>query len=310
MRWQVLLPRALRAALGIAAMAAIAPAMADEGRVVTVDPTAQVEVRWVQSDLNADQGEEFDSSGIALRAEAGIDFDLGRTTGARVEVEGGVFNYSDPVHEDRTSYGGAVELRQDLSDSVEVRLRMRRVENIGLLESTRADQTSLGLRLQWQNGNERVRLYTDYRWREYDLAGAPKGEGWRFAGQYNHRFGSYHWLRLDVAYEEIDSDASPARSYDRTTAKVEYSVPVARRLRLKPSVEYRAWSYDARIARGDPQGDLRQDSYVGPALELSYGREDRGFYAEANAQYRLRRSNDMRYDNDAVRVGVTLGFRF
>jgi hypothetical protein len=310
MRWPSILLRRAAAALGFAAMMAGSPAVAKGDNGLSVDPTAQIELRWTHSDLDAEQGEEFDSSGIALRGEAGLDFDLGKTTGARIEVEGSTFEYEDAARGDRTSYGGAVELSQQLSDAFELRLRVRRVENTALLEANSADQTSVGVRLQWQEGNDRVRLQADYRWRDYDLAGSPSGEGWRFAGQYNHRFGSYHWLRLDFAYEEIDSQSSPARAFDRTTAKLEYSLPIAERLRLKPSVEYRSWSYDARIAQGDPQGNLREDSYVGPALELSYGREDRGFYAEANVQYRLRDSNDVRYDDDAFRVGVTVGYRF
>lgn len=310
MRWTRFLGSCLRFALGTVALAAGAPAMADEDSGISIDPTGQVELRWIESDVDIDQSEEFDSSGLALRGEAGLYFDLGRTTGARIEVEGGVFDYRDAARKDRTSYGGAVEVTQQLSDAFELRLRARRIENTALLEAGSADQTSVGLRLQWQQGNDRVRLQADYRWRDYDLAGSPAGEGWRFSGQYNHRFGSYHWLRFDLAYEEIDSDASPARAYERATAKVEYSLPIAERLRLKPSVEYRAWLYDARIAQGDPQNDLREDSYLGPALELSYGREDRGFFAEANAQYRLRSSNDVRYDDNAFRFGATVGFRF
>lgn len=310
MRWPRFLARSVQVVLGAGAMVAFAPASASEEGGIKIDPTGQIEFRLVESDLDADQGEEFDSSGVAFRTEAGLDFDLGKTTGARIEVEGGHFDYSDPIREDRTSYGAAIEISQELSGSFDIRLRVRRVENIALLESARADQTSVGVRLQWEDGNDRLRAFVDYRWRKYDLNNSPRGEGWRFAAQYNRRFGSYHWLRFDLAYEEIDSDTSPARAYDRATAKVEYSHPIAKRLRLKPSVEYRAWSYDARIARGDPAGDLRTDSYVGPALELSYGSDTRGFYAEANAQYRLRTSNDVRYDNDAFRIGVTAGFRF
>ena len=82
------------------------------------------------------------------------------------------------------------------------------------------------------------------------------------------------------------------------------------RLRLRPSIEYREWSYDDRIALGDPQSDLRADSYVAPRIELAYGRAGRGVFAEASAEYRLRSSNDRRFDNDAIRLGATVGFRF
>jgi len=289
---------------------AASPALAQESTGISVDPGAQIELRFVQSDLDFDEGEDFDSSGFSLRAKGTVDFDLGETTGARIEVEGRQVAYSDANREDRTSYGGAIQIEQELSETISLRLRARQVENIALLEANSADQTSVGLRVQWQKGNDRVRLYADYRDRDYDLTAPANGDGWRYAAQYNRRLGSYHWLRFDARYEEISSENSPRRSFERYIARVKYSVPIAKRLRFRPSIEYREWSYDGRIARGDPDGDLRRDSYVAPAIEFTYGRASKGLYAGGNAQYRLRSSNDVRFDNDAIRLSATVGFRF
>ncbi|WP_435419142.1 hypothetical protein WAB17_06190 [Parerythrobacter aurantius] len=297
---------AASAMLGLGSTAALAR---DAGPP-TADPDAQIEFRVVQSGLDPEQSEEFDSSGFVLRGEAGIDFDLGKTRGARIEVDAARFEYEDDQRTDRTSYGTAIELRQAIGETVEIRLRARHVENTALLEASSADQTSIGVRLQWQEGNDRLRLSADYRWRQYDLAGNPEGEGLRLGGQYNRRFGSYHWLRFDAFHEDIESTAAPSRSYERYGAKVEYSQPLIERLRLKPALEYRRWQYDSRIALGDPSGARRADSFVGPALEFAYGRDDRGLFAEAGVQYRISTSNDSRYDDDAARFALIVGYRF
>ena len=78
----------------------------------------------------------------------------------------------------------------------------------------------------------------------------------------------------------MQSDNAPRRSYDRQVAKVQYSHPISKQVRLRPSLEYRQWDYDSRIARGDPQGDLRQGRYFAPPIE------------------------------DAVRVGIRVSYRF
>lgn len=307
MRW----PKALLALCTGAAMMAGTAAQAQTDDAFDADPTAQIAFRVVQSDLDFDEGEDIDSSGIGVRAEAGLDFDLGKTTGARIEVQGGYFDYSDETREDRTIYGAAIQVEQKISETVSVRLRARRIENVAVLEALPgADQTSIGVRVQWDKGNDRVRLYADYREREYDYTTTRHGNGWRLAAQYNRRLGSYHWLRFDVRHEWMDSEDSPRRSFQRTVARVKYSLPIAKRLRVRPSLEYRNWSYDERIARGDPNGDLRKDSYIAPGLEIAYGRSSGGIFATASSQYRIKSSNDERYQNDAFQVGLTVGYRF
>jgi hypothetical protein len=279
---------------------------------VSVDPTFEVSLRGIISDLDLDEDEEIDSSGFGARAEAGLDIEAGNGTSFRLEANGSVFDYRDEGRETRDSYGGAVEWTQDLSEQWQLRLRARRSENLALLEATSGDQTSAAARLQWQQGNDRVRVEADYRWREYDTTTRGKGDGYRLSAQYNRRLGSYHWLRLDARVEDMHSDDEPRRSYDRRVIRLKYSLPIERsmRLRVRPWIEYREWDYDSRVARGDPNGDLRSDHFFAPGVELAAGRDSRGPYARASVEYRLRSSNDERYGHDAIRAGLTVGYRF
>lgn len=307
-----LLPRTLQA-LGAAALAWLAlgaagPAKAQESGDLSLH--GRLELRAVQSDLDFDEGEDIDSSGFGARASFGASWQAGKTTVIEADFDLGAFEYSDEARGTLETAGAAMEVTQDVGDKVKLSLRARRMENIAVLEAFSADETSIRARLQWQDGPDRVRLGVEFREREYDTATPASGKGWRVEGQYNRRLGSYHWVRIDLRHEEMDSDQSPRRSYKRQVARLKYSQPIAKRLRLRPSLEYRQWDYDSRIAQGDPQGELRSDSYVAPALDLAWGRATRGPYLVASAEYRLRQSNDIRFDNDAVRLGLRIGYRF
>lgn len=299
--------RAGRLALAVmVGMLPCAPAHADEGFEVA----ARAELRAVQSDIDFDEGEDIDSSGIGARASLDTAWKAGKTTVIKVEFDLGTFDYSDAARKSLDSYGGRIEVAQQISDSIEVSVDARRVENIAVLESFSADQTSMGAQIEWREGNDRIRLGVEYREREYDTLTPAKGDGYRVDAQYNRRLGSWHWLRLDLRHEEMDSKDSPIRSFERQSARIKYSHPVARRMQLRPSIEWRQWKYDSRIAEGDPEGDLRGDHYLAPALELAWGRSTRGFYGVASGEYRLRESNDIRFDNNAIRLGLRLGYRF
>lgn len=275
-----------------------------------IDWYGEVELRAVQSDLDADEGEEIDSSGIGANAGAGASLKPGQTTVLAVEFDLGVFDYSDNARATRESYAGSATLTQKLSRNVSLELRARQAQNIAVLEALSADQTALRAQIEWEGGKDRIRLGAEWRRHNYDTLVPGKGEGVRVEAQYNRRLGSYHWLRIDLRHEDMDSDNAPVRSFERQVARVKYSLPVTPQIRLRPSVEWRQWKYAARIAQGDPQGDLRRDHYVAPALDLSWGRETRGFYGVASGEYRLRSSNDERYRNDALRLGLRVGYRF
>ena len=274
------------------------------------DWTGEIAVRAVESERDLPEGEEIDSSGIGIRGEIGVEFDLARTTRVRVEGEAGAFDYRDNTRKSRETFGGAISVSHDLTDALELRLQARRVENIAVLESNQADQTSVGARLQWKSGNDRVRLSADYRKREYDLGAPANGDGYRIAAQYRRKFGSFHWLRIDLSHEEMESSESPRRNFERRVIKATYSLPVAKRLRLLPSIDVRKWDYDSRIALGDPEGDRRVDRYAAPGLGFAYGKDTKGPFVLAQAEYRLRQSNDQRFGKDGLWIGVSAGHRF
>ncbi len=269
-----------------------------------------VEIRGVESDIDFDQNDDIDSSGIGARVRLGVDFVLSEKTEIRAEAEGRIFEFRDDNRGSLETGIVRLQVTHQVSDEVQLRGYARRFENIAVLEAFSADQTSLGARFQWQKGNDRIRLTGEYRERDYDTSIGGDSDGYRVAAQYNRRLGTYHWVRFDLRHEDNQSADEPRRSYNRQVAKVKYSVPIAKRLRFRPSLEYRQWDYDARIAQGDPNGALREDSYVAPAVELAWGRSTRGLYATASAEYRFKQSNDERFDDDAIRAGVRIGYRF
>lgn len=272
--------------------------------------SGEIAVRAVESERDLSEGEEIDSSGIGIRGEIGVEIAASRRTRVAFEAEAGGFDYRDSTRKSRETYGGAVSVSHDLTDALEFRLQARRIENIAVLESNQADQTSVGARVQWESGNDRVRVSADYRKREYDLGAPASGDGYRLAAQYRRRIGSYHWLSIDLSHEEMTSSESPRRSFERRVIKATYSLPVAKRVRLLPSIDVRKWNYDARIAQGDPEGDLRVDRYAAPGLGLAYGKDNSGPFFRAEAEYRLRQSNDTRFGQDGLWIGVSAGYRF
>ena len=300
--------RLASAALALAFALLAMPAIAQNGDPVEV--AARVELIGVQSDIMVEDGDDIDSSGFGIRGDLALDWRLTPGTTASIEVDARVFDYEGVARGTLTTYGVTAGIEHEVSPQVTVRLQARRIENVVVLEAFSADQTSVAARVEWERGNDRIRVEADYRQREYDTTRAGEGEGYRATAQYNRRFGSYHWLRLDARVEQMRSEDEGRRSYDRRVVRVKYSHPLNRKLRVRPSLEYREWDYSARVARGNPDGALREDSYVAPAIELSWGRASRGSYAAAEAEYRFRQSNDHRYDMDGARFGVVAGYRF
>ncbi|WP_427969102.1 hypothetical protein [Altererythrobacter sp.] len=306
MKWAAKAVLAMSLATGLWAISPVSAK--DDGNF---DVFARVELRAVQSDLDFNEGDDVDSSGFGASGDVGAQWEPNEKTKVRVKIDASVFDYHDKSRDTRESIGGTIQLTHQVSEEIELRMRARRVENIAVLETlATADQSSADARLQWERGDDRIRLSAQYREREYDLSTPAKGHGYRLDAQYSRRLGSYHWIRLDLRHEEMDSKDSPRRSYRRSGARIKYSLPIAKRLRVRPSLEYREWKYDSRIARGDPDGSLREDSFVAPGVDIAWGRDSRGLYASASAEYRLRKSNDERYGDDAIRVGLRIGYRF
>src|SRR3546814_16831028 len=92
----------------------------------------------------------------------------------------------------------------------------------------------------------------------------------------------------------MSSIESPSRSYERRVINATYSLPVATRLRLLPSIDVRKWGYDARIAQGDHAGDFRIDRYAAPGLGLASCRADSGPFFRPEADNRMGHPHDRR----------------
>ncbi|MXO86830.1 hypothetical protein GRI38_12415 [Altererythrobacter aurantiacus] len=261
----------------------------------------------VQSERGVFQGDDVESSGVGISADSSVTFVEGETR-LEISVDPTVFEFSDETRGTRKSLGIGIELSQRIGETLKLSVRSRRVSNIVTLESRSADQRSLRGEVEWEKGNDRLRLRGEYRMRDYDDAEQSEGEGPLVEVQYNRRLGPYHWLRLSARHDAIESD-NERRSYERERVRAEYSLPVAKRLRLRPALEYRQWRYDSRIARGDMNDELRRDSLINPEIGIAYGKT-RGFFLNGTAEYEFRKSNDERFGENAPRFTLDVGYRF
>ncbi|GAA4642209.1 hypothetical protein GCM10023115_04340 [Pontixanthobacter gangjinensis] len=279
------------------------PASSKDG----IEISGDLSVRAVQAERGVFQGEDVESSGAGARAEAGFEWTRGKTE-IQFDLSATVFDFSDENRETRESASAGLTIAHSVSDTVTLAVYARRSENIVTLESRSADQTSAGAEFQYEDDDNRIRLRAEYRTRDYDGTTTSSGSGMRFDAQYNRRFGSWHWARIDLRAEDIDSD-NPRRGYERYTAKFSYSLPIAKRLRLRPEISMRAWEYDNRAVPDGQNDILRKDSMVAPEIGLAYGKLT-GFYGRARASYEFRSSNDPRYREDAPRFELSIGYRF
>ena len=287
---------------GVFALAACQASAKDD-----FDLFAEVSSRVVQAERGVFQGEDVESSGVGARAKAGFEWTSGRTE-IQFDLSATVFDFSNDDRETRESASSGLKITREISDTVSMAVYARRSENIVTLESSSADQTSVGGQLEYETDSNRIRLRAEHRTRDYDGASRSTGSGMRFDAQYNRRFGSWHWARLDLRAEDIDSTNS-RRGYERYTAKVSYSLPIAKKLRFRPEISLREWEYDGRIVPGGQNATLRKDSMVAPEIGFAYGKLT-GLYARASASYEFRSSNDMRYRDDAPRFDLSVGYRF
>ena len=261
----------------------------------------------IQAERGIFQGDDVESSGTGIGASGSVTFSENATR-VKIAIDPTVFNFSDPDRETRKSLGLSVEASQQVGKNIRLAIRSRRVSNLVTLESRSVNQRALRGEVLWQNRNDRVRLRSEYLWRDYDDTARSEGKGLSVEIHYNRRIGPYHWARMTVRHDAIKSDRERL-SYGRELIRAEYSLPIAKRLRLRPSLEYRQWQYDARVAVRDGGVALRRDTVINPEIGLSYGRT-RGLYAQARAEYEFRSSNDVRFSEDAPRFSLDVGYRF
>ncbi|MGL5839724.1 MAG: hypothetical protein ACRCY3_14620 [Sphingorhabdus sp.] len=268
---------------------------------------AEASMRIVSAERSRFEADDLDSSGIGGRAEIGYELKSDDTE-VRFQVDALGYIYFDDTRETRKGFGGRARVKQALSDDFSATVEGRYAANVITLEAASADQKSVRGELAWESGNNRVTGFVDRRWRSYDDAAHSRGKGLRAGVEYQRRFGSWHWLRLDMTHERNKS-ADPRRGFERVSAGIDYSRPIAEKLRLRAGLEARRWSYDGRIAQGTTPPTLRKDKLFAPEIGLSYGKAI-GLYANARASYEFRASNDVRYKKDGPRFELTLGFRF
>lgn len=285
---------------------ASAPALAqDEDLSSGFD--AEASLRAVVAERSQFGGEDLDSSGVGTRLEIGYELKANKTE-VRFQVDANGYEYFDDTRETREGYGGRARIRQALSKTLSVSAEGRYAANIITLEAPSVDQKSVRGTLAWEAGNNRITGSVDHRWRSYDGAVRSHAKGTRAGIEYRRRFGSWHWLSVDVAHERNKS-IDLRRGYERVSIAIDYSRPIAKNLRLRGGIEARRWSYDGRIAQGAASATLRKDKLFGPELGLAYGKS-KGLYANARASYELRESNDVRFKKDGPRFEVAFGFRF
>lgn len=284
-------------------LASGAPLLAEDG----ADVWAEVSARAVQSDRAVFEGEDIESSGFGLGADAGFEWRGGRTT-VQFDLGASVFDYEEPTRATRESASAGLTVGHEITETVSVALNVGHWDDIVTLESREVDQDAIRLEVKYEDKEDRVRLRAQYREREYETAAGQTGQGMRYDLQYNRRLGSWHWARFELQYDDIDSD-SLRRGYNRASATASYSLPIARNLRLRPEIEVRRWRYDDRRVLDDPTLVRRRDSYVAPEIGLAYGRSE-GLNARLRAAYQLRSSNDPRFGDDAPYLSLSLGYRF
>jgi hypothetical protein len=251
--------------------------------------------------------DDADGSNLRLRTELG--FEGGNAmTKFRLEAHVGVSDYHDDGGSARPRLGALVELSQKFADSYTFAASAAHDENIVTLESTNTDQTIIKASIAAEPGNNLIEAHAGYRWRDYQDAIGGKGKGVELGARLRHRFGSYHWAAIGVTHDRIASN-NVQRDYRRTAFGADYSVPVAKRLRITASADYRTWTYPSRTVGSVATAPKRSDRLIRPEIGLSYGRS-KGLYARSSLGYDFYKSNDPRFSGNGIRVGGTVGYRF
>lgn len=243
---------------------------------------------------------DLDRSGLGASGTIGYTLPAGKTT-VRVELHAETDKYA-------TTTRGEIEVRQKLGKQVTLSVSATGTKNAVFLESLDADQLALRGGVELRTGKTSIEIYGRHRWRGYNDAIGGTSRGWQGGAKLRQRFGSYHWLELGGSRERID-DNGGRHGFARTSLSADYSVPIAKRLRLVTGADYRVWTYDGRWVADNPANPQRHDRLIRPELGLSWGKT-KGAYVRATAGYDCYESNDPRFSGNGPRLKLTLGFRF
>ncbi|MEQ1494357.1 MAG: hypothetical protein ABL912_01165 [Novosphingobium sp.] len=243
---------------------------------------------------------DLDRSGFGASAVIGYRLPAGETT-ARVQFQAETNKYA-------TTTRGEVEVQQKLGPQVTLSISASGTKSAIVLESLDADQVAVRGGIELRAGSTTFEVYGRHRWRGYNDAVGGVSQGWQGGVNLRQRFGSWHWLELGGSHERID-DNGGWHGFSRSSVSADYSVPIAKRLRLIAGTDYRIWSYHGRWVADNPANQLRRDRLVRPELGLSWGRT-KGAYARASGGYDFYESNDPRFSGNGPRLKLSIGYRF
>ena len=213
-------------------------------------------------------------------------------------------HYLDDARADRWRHLHRLEAATTASGDTDVLAYAERGTGLATAEFSDTDQWEAGARLEHRIGTDhRLRLGGGWRWRTYDDLERSSGEGPEVRAEYRYRFAANHYLGAEIVRESIDSDTE-RRRFDRTIASLSYTRPVARDLRARPQLSYRAIDYPGRPVAPLADG-VREDRVWLPELTLLYSPGD--FTITGEAQYIARSSTDPAYDENGYRLGVEVG---
>lgn len=289
------------ATLGLTPAAAIA-----QGEGWTLSPSARVEVGIVSAET-ATRDEQIVVDGDALTFRGQLAFDLEdddtrfRLEADRIEVVRLGDGRSDSNRDRITA-----QVDQELSHAWDIQLRGRYYDDLVTAESSDTDELQASVRVTYEPKRaHRVRVRASWREREYDNGTGGEqttGEGPRVDVQYRHRLGRYHYVTVDARAEEINSD-DPQRGYQRQSAKISYTYPLSRDLRVRPAMIYLNTTFDGRLTE---TGTRRNDELFVPEVELLWWPGQ--WRIEAEAKYITSSSNLATRNREGYRFTLTVGY--
>ncbi len=290
----------------LALLAMVSPAQA-QATYGPVDDTAkagwegEVAVSATYAKRDRDLISDYDRSGLGVQAVIGYRLPAGNNTVLRVEAEAEADKYT-------ASYGGTVELAQQLREAVTVSLAASGYKDRVTLESFETDQAAVRAGVEVKAGSTEIEGFARHRWRSYDDLAGGTAKGWQFGTRLRERLGSYHWAEARLSHERID-DNGGRHGYRRISASLDYSQPLTKRLRLRPGLDYRKWTYQGRYVANIVTNPRQKDRLIRPELGLSWGKT-KGLFARADAGWDFYHSNDPRFSGNGPRLRAIAGFRF
>lgn len=260
-----------------------------------------VSATYAKRDRDRDLMSDYDRSGLGAQVVIGYRLPAGNSTNVRIEAEAEADKFSE-------SYGGTVELTQQLGKAVTISLAASGYKDRVTLESFDTDQAAVRAGVEIRAGSATIEGFARHRWRSYDDLAAGTGKGWQFGSRLRERFGSHHWAEARLSHERID-DNGGRHGYRRISAGFDYSHPLTKRLRLRPGFDYREWKYQGRFVADLATNPKRKDRLVRPEMGLSWGKT-KGLYLRGSAAWDFYRSNDPRFTGNGPRLQLVAGYRF